>query len=1202
MACIYKIVRSVKEQSRPKMRAEKGFALVSTVLMLTLLTLVAVGLLGLSTIELRKSSSTSDLAVARGNARLALMSAIGQLQVEMGPDQRVSAPADLLDSSVDPQWTGVWSSIDGDGKRVWQRDPDRGGWTDARSTGTWQRETQVRSWLVSGDASPGGGSERVEVVGSGSVGGGEEVSVPLVRLGSEGRLGWWTSDLSMRANFAVSDAHREVVGNEPGRATYSRMTSQQAETALMGEGLEIEPESREKLVTAGTMTLPADAAWPKRHFHDYTVASKGVLCDAMNGGLKRDLTAYFESGGSIPAKPGLTGIDDSTPLFLDSEQSRHRSSGPRMGRLRDWAKSTAPFSGKQVPSVIPETDPSGGRMSKALAQCNETPTRLRDGMVSGLQPVLVEASNYLQISSFQIRSMPTPRFQLRHHLYPRVVLWNPYNVELQFDPAIVMIQSNGRQEMWTDNEHYNSRGDVVFRSRSQWLSFEGGRSTEFVLGGRDALMASEGYNDPYMGSYYFSIPSTTFGPGECLVFSPARSAEYSGLSAYRPGAYNLAANELSCKVAPDASRSFYVSGSDIDDDGAGFRTVRFWYAPTPYWSQDGRGVVNQGDDTRVVMKHLGDTSTVTFEVFDSLPQLAYVSASLQYGAGREPRVSWDDQRPMDIELLDPVNPRPTLDPDVRTRSGIRLRWFDEHLSNILNSGVLSRQPQFFEEALMATWNPRAAYSVRSPWENLAGSLPTAGRAGSGGGPWFFGAYTRDLYDELVSFAEQVPVFRDGRYHGNPFGPPQEGEERHILFDVPRTETGVVSLGQLQHAKLTDFVWHPSFPIGNSLVDPRLGTDGMDTTLPRVDGAEDKLGGFHRNAIGWSSDSQRSSDRDSWAEHGRALLQGIPEQDHVVYDLSYEANQGLWDRFFVSSGDASSKSAFFVDPEANPLPNGRMSLAGSTRSELTSGRLADYHQAAYHLLVDGAFNVNSTRVEAWEAMLASTRDGDGFTPFARLLDSFEGDHKEGDRANSGTAWGGSRVLSDEEIERLAIAIVEEVKLRGPFLSLADFVNRRLGDSGIARKGVLQAAIDRAGPGGESLNQEFISEYPLNNDEALRDYAHPDNIADATKLEQTLKPPTKAWGAPGFLTQGDLLQSLAPVLTSRGDSFLIRAYGDAIGTDGEVLARAWCEAEVQRTPVPIEPDESGLNSARQGQINDFGRRFEIVSFRWLRPEEV
>jgi hypothetical protein len=557
---------------------------------------------------------------------------------------------------------------------------------------------------------------------------------------------------------------------------------------------------------------------------------------------------------------------------------------------------------------------------------------------------------------------------------------------------------------------------------------------------------------------------------------------------------------------------------------------------------------------------------------------------------------------MDIELLDRLRPRPTLEPDVRTRSGIRLRWFDEHLSNIINSGAMSRQSQFFQEALMATWNPRATYSVRSPWENLGGSLPTKGSAGSGGGPWFFGAYTRDLYDELVGFSEQAPIFRDGRYHGNPFGPPQEGQQRYTLFDVPRTETGVLSLGQLQHAKLSDFIWHPSFPIGNSLVDPRLGDSGLTGTIPKSDADEDKLSGFHPQAIGWSSDSQRSSDQQSWAEQGRALLQWLPKDDHLVYDLSYESNLGLWDRYFVSSGDAEAKVAFIEDPSGRPLPNGRMSLAASTRGELNAGRLKDFHQAAYHLMVDGAFNVNSTRVEAWEAMLAATRGKDSLTLFSRLLDPVEGPHGQADRGTSETAWSGSRVLEDEEIERLAIAIVEEVRKRGPFLSLADFVNRRLAADETGRMGALQAAIDRAGPGGDSLNQAFIDDYPLNNKDPLGDYAHPDNIRDATRLEQTLKPSSKAWGAPGFLTQGDVLQTLGPTLTARGDSFVIRAYGDALAPDGKVLARAWCEAEVQRTPVPIEPDKSGINPKSSSGSRDFGRRFVMVSFRWLRPEEV
>ena len=105
-----------------------------------------------------------------------------------------------------------------------------------------------------------------------------------------------------------------------------------------------------------------------------------------------------------------------------------------------------------------------------------------------------------------------------------------------------------------------------------------------------------------------------------------------------------------------------------------------------------------------------------------------------------------------------------------------------------------------------------------------------------------------------------------------------------------------------------------------------------------------------------------------------------------------------------------------------------------------------------------------------------------------------------------------------------------------------------------------------------------------------------------MEQTLKPASKAWGAPSYLTQADVLQVLGPALSARSDTFVIRAYGDAVDAAGNVQTRAWCEAVVQRTPVPLDPDESGLNPRLAGKPGDFGRQFTISSFRWLSPEEI
>ena len=103
------------------------------------------------------------------------------------------------------------------------------------------------------------------------------------------------------------------------------------------------------------------------------------------------------------------------------------------------------------------------------------------------------------------------------------------------------------------------------------------------------------------------------------------------------------------------------------------------------------------------------------------------------------------------------------------------------------------------------------------------------------------------------------------------------------------------------------------------------------------------------------------------------------------------------------------------------------------------------------------------------------------------------------------------------------------------------------------------------------------------------------------------PTRAEGsaAAAHLNQGDILQQIGSVLVARGDTFVVRGYGEAQDATGAVTARAWCEAVVQRTPIPLNPDEAigGLNpKATTGGAMEFGRAFRIESFRWLSPEEI
>lgn len=1179
--------------------SRRGFALVVSLVLLVLIVLIAVGMTSLAAIELRKAGATSPAVMARHNARLALMQAIGQLQRTMGPDQRVSASAEILSGNPkQPHWTGVWKTTQEDGSSFFKRDDLAGGLSDARGNGKYLPAERVMEWLVSGGGDPKSGPRENPVIMAKPEG---QQPVEVSKLGlrnAKGKLAghyaWWTGDLGIRANISTRDPRADKVvthGAAGDESWYRLMASQAADASLMLGGLEFDKTDIPKLASTGSVGLAADdKTWPAKRSLDFTVNSFGVLADVSKGGLKRDLTAYFQSEGTINPWHGVAGLTANDPLLgvAADGKSRLTRNSPRFGLLRDWARLGIPFSGKNASTRLPETDAAAAAASRTLALANEKPVKLAGNTRSSLQPILVEATNFTQMSTYQQsggggRTM----YQLRQLMYPRVVLWNPYNVEMKTEPAIVMMQGNGRQELNT----LTSSGFVL-----QWLCFEGGRDTGFTSG--SDIVASNAYQDPYMGCYYFSIPATTFGPGECLVFSPPKAAEYDGLSAYRKGPYNLNNNVLSCEAQPDPAKCYYVSGSDINTEGFTYRLVQFWYAPTYAWNVNGMGVTYQSDDTRAIMKSVGSASTVTFEDFDKLPQVAVLSASLQYGAGKEPRISWNTYNRMPMEVLDRVNPKPTVIPDVRTRESVRLRWFDEHPSNLAGAGKLANTP-FFEEALLANWNPRAPFALRSPWENIGGTIPVSG---STGGPWFFGAFTRDLFDQDVSWQEQTPLRRNGRCYGNPFGPPQDGTGRYVLFDVPREETGVISLGQLQHAKISELVWHPSYAIGNSLADPRLGTAGNKglnrSAAVAQDSSANKLGGFHENQLGWSSDANRAKNKAEWASTARTILGNLPDSDNLVYDLSFEANQALWDAYFLSSGSPAEKKKFALNPIAAPLPNGRMKPAEPNPE---AAALSDFHRAASALLVDGAFNVNSTRVEAWKALLGSTRSSGygsgGNVPFPRVLDAPEGAWSPDTTSSSERVWAGFRELTPDEIDRLANAIVAEVKLRGPFLSLSDFVNRRLSEDETGRMGALEAAIRKAG-----INANLVSEYPLDNKSPLPDYKHPDNISDATRLEQTLKPDSKAWGAPAWLTQGDLLQVIGPVLSARSDSFVIRAYGDAVDANGTLTARAWCEAVIQRLPEPLAPDDSGLNSRLAGKSGDFGRRLVIASFRWLSSEEI
>ncbi len=174
---------------------------------------------------------------------------------------------------------------------------------------------------------------------------------------------------------------------------------------------------------------------------------------------------------------------------------------------------------------------------------------------------------------------------------------------------------------------------------------------------------------------------------------------------------------------------------------------------------------------------------------------------------------------------------------------------------------------------------------------------------------------------------------------------------------------------------------------------------------------------------------------------------------------------------------------------------------------------------------------------------------------------------------------------DQVDDLARAIVDQVKLRGPFGSVSAFINRKLADSEdpLSASGALQAAIDAV---------------PTINQEAVNASGPPPLTRYGGRFAPTPHGPQAA-GLPGYLLQSDLLQVLGPVLSARSDTFLIRCYGDVRDPlNGNIMARAWGEAVVQRIHAPVDSAADDVISP----AGKMGRRYVITDFRWLSENEI
>jgi len=1132
----------------------RGFALVVTVSLMVLLAVTAIGLLGLSAISLRGSTQTLAQAEAEANARLALMLAIGQLQEALGPDSRISARGATLarhpklDASVQPNspqawWVGVAHS-----------DPEQ----------TIGSNAQPVVWLVSGvNPSAGAGaqltqsfSEPVPMFGGNAIDiaaltGGRPIEAGKVAVSDEsgretGAYAYFIDDNGMKAQLAASNpevrndrASPFGEGVLPGTYDLGILDGMGALAGVPSEQLiRLGSINDLPLIGMDTNIVPA-----KRM--GYTTLSRGVLSDVRKGGLKRDLSIAFENEPTFNAVffPSPGGSYDGRFIVMDSAKFSQASELRQNGYIHwrmfhnyyNLKKHIYSHGGMDVldPVVFnklggliisPGGNPLGrGQLGPHQIGTNASTPAAHQRLPYGEYPVMDQ-----QAGKRSGNYRHSPVFPVLQRLQQNA--WLEYLPASRTDPA----RLRTRVQLWTS--HYNPY-NIAIRTVGNYAA--GGPRIHHFPQVRFAVD----------GAQYINNSGQTVPFQNISGLANKRESHMNQQMLLRPGRSQVLAFRNDAAIGGELDGALY--GQEVRN-----LTLESIYSNPPY---------------RLASPPRGRLS-LTVDFFLQDPSMSHGLDMNPPQADGDHEVAQAFWAAIAWNAVNNTMPGKTITKTINNPDELNENSMASHSLQLRST----REPGTSVRPLVDA-NIRAQL-VNPKWDSPL-ALPTlAGYSAANNGEAMEPFFPMDVSENPRGFT----------YWGGG-DDPVDGFNRVVLFDIPRED--LVSLGQLQHANVARFSYEPTYVVGNSYANPRI---------PLND---------------W-----RASIRDTFSTADRGLANFVIPGTFNLYDASYLVNEELWDSYIFTTipqiadnynsprepqptdshfeallaGDILLPNPRFIPyvPAGLKFDRATLQMPSSVR-----GQTGGFYHNAGHLLVDGSFNVNSTSVDAWEAFLSGThglpyrtldangRVGSFSSPvygvrFPRVK-SVLGGPMETDALDE-NYWLGFRSLKPPEVRELAVAIVAEIRKRGPFLTLGEFVNRKLETGELGQRGALQAALD------ETVNKGLSNRF------------------EASATHRNL-PPGSSQGAgfPGQLLQGDILQALSPYMTVRSDSFTIRAYGESRepGT-GRVRASAWCEAVVQRYPDPVT-DAASNRSALAELINPssrYGRTFRLISFRWLNANEI
>lgn len=1167
----------------------RGFALVIVLSLMILLTLLAVGLLTLSSVALRASGQGAARAEARANARMALMLALGELQKSMGPDQGISARASsVIKNPAEPNLLGTWAS--------WHWQPGRGTPDYAEKT------TRFRRWLVS-TLDPAEAirneiktTDPVWLVKPVAAGGratagkvGPEIRADRVPVRSakaiSGSLAWAVMDESLKAPIQMP----EVMPRDDGGRLARRVAPGRARPEMILPALSpTKLGDPAKILSLGTAVVAvgkeAGSTIPNLQ-GDVTPYSVGLLANVVDGGLKTDLTTLFEST-AVPTYPN----DQPTLYFTATDGA------PRWDYLRSHyqlnRRITAAASGAPVIKLgTTELRPAASGVTVSSASERLLP------VIAKLQIMFSAVSHYNhlgdRIDFYETKGNPrgNRNYGCPHLAYdPVITLYNPYDVALDLAKLRVRI--------WDPPVRFG------FKKNAAWLR------DEFASGDFHPMARFAIAEESNVGARrYFTLLLTEMTgsrpggrirlePGEVKVFSPWVEPNWTW-GVETSGGYTVRCF-FDWNVANDFGNRDGRTGNLMGietvpgwDPRAGLQTDHLSYAgKRPIATRYDFEIANNWSGGWLAIK-LADTFTVEAKAGRAVNIASQADFTVDLLAGAMQNPAGDILRTYRFRYADPTKEISANPSHPVIRRTFRV---GDILQKPEDKSVGGKSP--FAILTMAAKTTHGDLDNSMPWVHnhpvIEGSDQNTAQVGNA-----LDSY--DLRFEEVADFNQNPggiefdsTTKRGYYGATSFS--NGGVSNVPMFRVPLLPTA--SLGELIPANLV-----------------------VSSNLPRV---------THAFGNSWAHPLIPSA-AVSAASPARAAGR--------MLDHSYLLNDALWDSTYFSTAAEFTNPLLTASPKRGALLDGFFKgtakllnprfipmLSGTGTPEQQAERLdllddtRFSRELAGSLAIQGPFNVNSDSIEAWKAMLGSLRDADlrgwgmadlapkNKTGFPRAGLPLAGD-VENPAAKAGidlagqVRWAGFRALNNTQIALLAEKIVEQIRARGvvdqaPSLSLAEFVNRRVAAPGGLHTlaGLLQTAIEKSALNApfHALDSVDLAAVPVANPEALNGLANPE-----ARLGMS------AEGAPPMLTQGDLLMALAPVITVRGDTFRIRAYGESKTPEGKVTATAMCEAVIQRLPAYLDPSEkASLKTAELKQPANlrFGRRFAVTSFRWLSPDEA